>query len=306
MCLPWEYCSSKGGLKLDTENYDLAIIGCGPAGLSAAVNASVRRKSVVLLGGELCTPKLQKSPLVSNYLGLPEISGSALREKFMEHVHAMNIPIHQVRVDSVSPGDGGFSIMAKDRAYESKAVILATGMTVSQLIEGEQKYTGRGVGYCATCDGPLYRGKDVALLAYTREGVEEANFLADFCRKVYFIPGDEGVLEGLKPEIEVIKQNKSLAITGNGFVSGIQVDGRNLAVNGVFIYRETHLPDRLVPGVAVKDSHIQVDRHFNTNIKGIYAAGDCTGKPYQLAKAVGEGQVAALNTAQYLETLPSS
>ncbi|MCL6560063.1 MAG: NAD(P)/FAD-dependent oxidoreductase [Firmicutes bacterium] len=289
---------------MEREKYDIAIIGCGPAGLSAAVNARVRRKSVILFGGELCSPKLQKSPLVNNYLGLPETPGRELREKFLEHARLMEIPIYQVKVDSVSQnGDDGFSVQAKNKMYEARAVILATGVTVFKLIEGEQEFIGRGVGYCATCDGPLYQGKDVAVIAYTPEGVEDANFLAGFCRKVYFIPGSGQVGEGLKPEVEVIQNQEPLAITGDGFVSGLKLDGGELAVDGVFIYRETYLPERLVPGLAVEDNHIKVDRNYSTNIKGIYAAGDCTGKPYQMAKAVGEGQVAALSSVQYLDLL---
>lgn len=288
---------------MDKDSYDIAIIGCGPAGLSAAVNASIRRKTVLILGGELCTPKLQKSPLVTNYLGLPEIPGTDLRDRFLEHVKSREIPIFQVRVDSVSRTDGeGFTLAARDREFRARAVILATGVTVSRLFEGEQDFVGKGVGYCATCDGPLYRGKDVALIAYTSDGVEEANFLADFCRKVYFIPGSKGLENGLRPEVEVIRQKPS-AISGNGFVSKLKLDGGELAVDGVFIFRETHLPEQLVPGLTVADNHIKVDRDFRTNVEGVFAAGDCTGKPYQLAKAVGEGQVAALNTAQYLDTL---
>lgn len=285
------------------ETYDIAIVGCGPAGLSAAVNASIRRKSVVLLGGELCAPKLQKSPLVTNYLGLPEIPGEELRDKFLGHVNSLGVPIHHVRVDEVSKSNGeGFTITAKEKVYSAKSVILATGVTVSRLIEGEQKYVGKGVGYCATCDGPLYRGRDVAVISHTREGVEEANFLVDFCRKVYFIPGSKDLGDGLKPAVKVIAQ-KPLAITGNGFVSGLRLEDRELKVEGIFIFRETHLPDRLVPGLTVENNHILVDRNFSTNVRGIFAAGDCTGKPYQLSKAVGEGAVAALNTTQYLDQL---
>lgn len=283
--------------------YDVLIVGCGPAGLSAAVNASIRRKSVVLLGGELCTPKLQKSPVVSNYLGLPEIAGKDLREKFLEHVSSREIPIHQVKVNAVSRNENGtFSIATKNKIYDARAVILATGVTVSKFIEGEQEYIGKGVGYCSTCDGPLFRGKDVALIAYTNEGLEEANFLADFCRKVYFIPGSKDIGKGLKPEVEVLNQ-KPLAITGNGLVSGLKLDDRELKVDGIFIYRESYLPDQLVPGLAVDDNHIRIDDSFRTSIEGVFAAGDCTGKPYQLAKAVGEGQIAGLSAAAYLDQL---
>lgn len=287
------------------ERMDIAIIGCGPAGLSAAVNAGIRRASVVLLGGELCAPKLQQSTLVNNYLGLPEINGQDLRDKFLEHTRKSGIPMHQVRVTSVQENTlGGFTVLAGEKVFEARAVVLATGVTVLKLIEGEKEFAGKGLGYCATCDGPLYRGKIVAVIAYTGEGIEDTNFLAGICSRVYLIPGNGLPTEGLKPEVEVIKAKEIQGITGNGFVSGVKLEGDILAVDGVFIYRETYLPDRLVPGLIVKDNHIQVDRGFGTNIKGLYAAGDCTGKPYQLAKAVGEGQVAALNAVKYLEQSP--
>jgi len=284
------------------ERLDIAIIGCGPAGLSAAVNAGIRKRSVALLGGELCAPKLQQSTLVNNYLGLPEINGRELRDKFLDHARKAGIPVHQVRVTSVQEnGEGGFTVSAGAKLFEARALVLATGVTVQNLIKGEKEYAGKGVGYCATCDGPLYRGKNVAVIAYTREGIEDANFLAEICSRVYLIAGGGLSTEGLKPEVEVIEAGSLQGITGNGFVSGVKIEGKNLPVDGVFIYRETYLPDRLVPGLTVIDNHIQVDRAFATNIKGIYAAGDCTGKPYQLAKAVGEGQIAALNAVKFLE-----
>lgn len=284
---------------------DIAVVGCGPAGLSAAINASARRVSVALLGGEFCAPKLQNSALVNNYLGLPEMKGPDLRNRFLEHTRKAGIPIHRVRVNSVQEnGEGGFTVFAVDKAFEARAVVLATGVTVHKFIEGEKEFVGKGLGYCATCDGPLYRGKNVAVIAYTGEGIEDANFLAGICNKVYFIPGDGLSFQALKPEIEIIETGEIQGITGNGFVSGIKLEGSILKVDGVFIYRETYLPDHLVPGLAVVDNHIQVDRGLETNIKGLYAAGDCTGKPYQLAKAVGEGQVAALNAVKYLEQTP--
>jgi thioredoxin reductase (NADPH) len=288
---------------MDKENYDLAVIGCGPAGLSAAVNARVRKKSVILLGGELCTPKLQKSPLVSNYLGLPEIRGSELREKFLEHARLLDIPIQQVKVESVSPGNGGvFSVQAGKKAYQAGAVIIATGVTVNELFKGEREFTGKGISYCATCDGPLFKDKDVAVFAGASGAVEEANYLAAFCRKVYFIAGagQRSDVDGLKSGIEVI-HDQVLAVKGNDFLSLIQLEGRELPVQGFFIYRDTYLPDRLLEGLVLEDNHIRVDHDYKTNIPGVYAAGDCTGKPYQLAKAAGEGQVAALNAVQYLD-----
>lgn len=287
---------------MDKETYDIAIIGCGPAGLSAAVNASIRRKSIVLLGGELCTPKLQKSPSVSNYLGFPEIDGRALRDKFLQHTRSMDIPILQEKVDSVTRIEEDiFTLHTRQSEYHARTVIMATGVTVSKLVEGEREFVGKGVSYCATCDGALFGGQQVAVVAYTNEGIEDANFLADICRKVYFISGGGLIPNGLKDVVEVIENQKVEAITGNGFVKELKIGERSLAVNGVFIYRETYLPDQLISGLDITDNHIKVDRMFQTNISGIFAAGDCTGKPYQLAKAVGEGQVAALSAVQYLD-----
>ncbi len=282
---------------------DMAIIGCGPAGLSAAINAGIRRKTVGLFGGEICAPKLQKSHVVNNYLGLPNISGEILRGKFLEHARGMNISFRRNIINSVMPNSQGvFTLGTGDADYNARAVIIATGVTVDKLIEGEREFTGKGVGYCATCDGPLFAGKDVAVLAFTAEGVEDANFLMEFCRRVYFIGGDEKVFDGLDERIEVIEAENIRTITGGSTVTGLKIDQRELAVQGVFIYRETYLPDILLPGLAVLDNHILVDREFKTNIAGVFAAGDCTGKPYQLAKSVGEGQVAALNAVGYLDS----
>ena len=287
---------------MNKKTYDVAIIGCGPAGLSAAVNASIRRKSIILLGGELCTPKLQKSPLVSNYLGFPEIDGRSLRDKFLRHARSMDIPVLQEKVDSVTRLEGDmFSLQTEQSEYHTRTVIMATGVTVSEPVKGEREFIGKGVSYCATCDGPLFAGQQVAVLAYTKEGIEDANYLADICRKVYFISGGGLAPQGLKDVVEVIENQKIGAVTGKEFVSAVIIGDRTLAVNGIFIYRETYLPDQLISGLNMTENHIDVDRSFQTNVKGVFAAGDCTGKPYQLAKAVGEGQVAALSAVQYLD-----
>ena len=294
---------AKRGTQMEKEISDIAIIGCGPAGLSAAVNAGGRRKSVALFGGELCAPKMQKSAVVNNYLGSPNISGEILREKFLEHVKSMGIAARQVLINAVYQNSrGGFTLRAGEDEYDARAVVIASGVTVDKLIDGEREFTGKGVSYCATCDGPLFKGKDVAVVAYTGEGAEDANFLKEFCRRVYFIPAEKKALEGLKDGIEVVEAKNIQAVTGGGGVTGLVADGRELAVQGVFIYRETYLPDTLVPGLAVRENHITVDRALKTNIEGVFAAGDCTGKPYQLAKAVGEGQVAALSAVNYLDS----
>lgn len=289
---------------MEREKYELAVIGCGPAGLSAAVNAKVRGKLVIILGGELCTTKLQKSPLVSNYLGFPEITGFDLRERFLRHARLLDIPIQKVKVESVNSLNGsGFFIQAGERAYLTAALIIATGVTVNEMIKGEREFMGKGVSYCATCDGPLFKDQNVAVFGGASGVVEDANYLAAFCKKVYFIAGNGQAIDRLEPGIEIIRDQEVKEIKGIDFVSAIRLKDRELPVEGIFIYRDTYLPDRLLEGLILRDNHVQVDRDYKTNIAGVYAAGDCTGRPYQLAKAVGEGQIAALNAVKYLDRL---
>ena len=293
---------------MNNENVDIAIIGCGPAGLSAAVNAKVRGKKLAILGSGFCSPKLHKAPHIDNYLGFHSISGEELRQKFLGHIEAMGMKILQNRVTAVVPQDGSFAIQAKDKVFNAKSVILATGISVTKLLPGEQDKLGLGVSYCATCDGRLYTNRKVAVLAYTAEGVEEANYLAQFCEKVYLLPLFKDYhphLEQIqnKNNIEVIEKQKPAAIEGDMLVSGVKLTDSTLDVEGVFVIREAVLPDQLVPGLEIENGAVKVNRDMSTNIPGLFAAGDNTGQPHQLAKAVGEGQVAALMAVKYLDSL---
>lgn len=289
---------------MDEHNCDIAIIGCGPAGMSAAINARVRGKEIVFLGSEFCTPKLHKAPHINNYLGFHSISGEELRKKFLSHVQAMGIEILKSRVTAIVPQENDFAVQTKEKVYNARAVILATGVGVAQLLPGEEEKLGLGVSYCATCDGGLYKNRRVAVLAYTHEGVEEANYLAEICEKVYLLPlykeNPKNHLH-VHNNVEVIENSKPKSIEGETLVSGLKLEDRTLDVEGVFITRDSVLPDKLVPGLDIEDGAVKINRSLSTNIPGLYAAGDNTGQPHQLAKAVGEGQVAALNAVKYLD-----
>ncbi|MBM7855318.1 thioredoxin reductase (NADPH) [Desulfohalotomaculum tongense] len=289
---------------MNETNYEIAIIGCGPAGLSAAINTKVRGKKLVLLGSEFCTPKLHKAPHVNNYLGFHSIGGEELRQKFLGHVKAMGIEILRSRVTGIIPQDDGFAIQARDKIFYARAVVLATGVSVAKLLPGEEEKLGLGVSYCATCDGGLYRNRTVAVLAYSPEGIEEANYLAGICRKVYLLPlckGSQEMRSKIHEQVEVIADQKPLSIEGDNLVSALKLSHRTLEVEGVFIIRDAVLPDKLVPGLEIENGAVKINRDLSTNIPGLYAAGDNTGQPYQLAKAVGEGQVAALNAVKYID-----
>ncbi|MEQ8201579.1 MAG: NAD(P)/FAD-dependent oxidoreductase [Syntrophomonadaceae bacterium] len=278
--------------------YDLAILGCGPAGLSAAVNATIRNKKVIVIGAEVCSPPLHKAQKIDNYLGLPDISGSELLDKFMQHVRQKSVEIIYYKATSINEWEGMFNILVGDEVITSRTIVIATGIPYRPSLPREEHFLGKGLGYCATCDGPMYRGKDVIIIGHSTEAEEEADFMAEICNQVYYLPLYKGV-GNLDPNIRIM-DSKPVGIVGEDFVQGLQLkDGSTINAEGLFVLGGETAPDRLIPGLEIKNNHITVNRQQETNLPGIYAAGDCTGPPYQVAKSVGEGQVAGLNASKY-------
>jgi thioredoxin reductase (NADPH) len=283
------------------KRYDIAIIGTGPAGLEAAVNAKIRNKDIIMFGREELSLKLTKAPKINNYLGFHDISGFEIKEKFQEHLRAMDIIIQYEKITAVYSMGDYFAIVANDKTFEAKTVILATGIEFGKPLDGEEEFLGRGVGYCATCDAPLYKGKAVAVIGYNNEAEEDANFTAELVKKLYYIPMYKSQLK-LSSDIEVL-HDIPVKIVGDNFVNKLILKDNELKVDGIFVMRDSISPSQLVPGLEMEDGHIKTDKKMNTNILGCFAAGDCTGKPYQIIKAAGEGQVAALNAVAYLDSL---
>jgi thioredoxin reductase (NADPH) len=281
-------------------HYELAIVGCGAAGMSAAINAKIRKRDFVLLGTEFCSPKLSKAPQVDNFLGFPEIDGEELRKRFLNHLEHMDIEIVPWKVTNIYPGPP-FTLVGNNESLEADAVILSTGVSAQKLLPGESELLGRGVGYCATCDGPLYKGKSVAIIAYDKEGEAEANFMADICSEVYYIAfyKDLGQLDSRI----IQKKGKVKQIVGAQRVEKLVLENEELEVDGVFILRESLPAEQLVPDLQMNKGSIAVNHDLETNIPGLFAAGDCTGQPYQLIKAAGEGGTAALLAIKYLDEL---
>ena len=167
--------------------FDIAIIGAGPAGLSAALTARVRNKSVALLEHMDFSPKLQKAHAINNYLGMPMTAGKDMMKQMAEHCLAAGPTLIREKVTNIYAGDT-FTLLTPNNTYEAKALVLAIGVSNAAMLTGEKDLVGKGVSYCATCDGMLYRGKPVAVIAYTEEGEHEADFLGEICPVVYFIP----------------------------------------------------------------------------------------------------------------------
>jgi thioredoxin reductase (NADPH) len=278
---------------------DVAIIGGGPAAISASLNLEIRNKSFILLGGNEKTTGLMKAPQIDNYLGLKGISGSELIASFKEHASSMGIDIKKEKAYNILDMGGYFAVNAGNEFYEAQVIIIATGHGKANYFEGEKEYLGKGIGYCATCDGPLYRNKAIAIIAENEEGEEEANFLSEICSEVYYIPTYRTEPK-LKENIKLIKE-KVNKIQGDGNkVNSLTTDQRELKVEAVFIIRNVIPANQLIEGLELQEGSIKVDRDMATSIKGVFACGDCTGKPYQIAKAVGEGNMASLSAVKYL------
>ncbi|MDL2232626.1 NAD(P)/FAD-dependent oxidoreductase [Ruminococcaceae bacterium OttesenSCG-928-L11] len=282
-----------------TARLDSVIIGSGPAGLEAALNLKIRQKDFLLFGAADLSNKITLAPRINNYLGLPGISGGDLAARFREHLEQMAIEIVPEQVTTVYPMGEYFSLATAHRTLEATTVILCPGVFNSKDLPGEAEFLGRGVGYCATCDAPLYRDRTVAIVGYTDESVEEANFVCDVAVKVYFVPG-KAFTRPLDSRVEVV-DDVPVEITGSGKVEQLILNNRTLAVDGVFLLRETIAPASLVPGLETENGFIKVDAAMQTNLPGCYAAGDCTGKPHQYMRAAGQGQTAALNAAAYID-----
>lgn len=278
---------------------DCIIIGTGPAGLSAALNLKTYNKSYIWFGSKTLSAKVLKAERVVNYPGMPSVSGAELFEAFNAHVQAAGLEITEKTVTMIGSMGNSFMVLADNEMFEAKSLILAMGVVSAKLLENEERLLGRGVSYCATCDGMLYKGKNIAVLTNDPKYEHEVQYLAELAAEVHFFPVYKN------PGVTGTNITQSLdlpvAVNGENRVESLTLrSGEVLPVDGVFCLRNAIAPATLMPGLAVADGHITVDRSMATNIPGCYAAGDCTGRPYQYTKAVGEGNVAAHSVIEYL------
>lgn len=285
--------NTKGGDPM----HDILVLGGGPAGLSAGVAARQKGCSVLIVSNPSQQNPLFRAEKVDNYLGLPAMTGAELMDRFEEHARSMGVAFVLGRaVSAMRMGASIFLTVGSD-VYEGKKLILAGGVTRGAKYAGEQELLGRGVSYCATCDGMLYRKHPVVVIGRSKDAPMEANFLASIgCQVTYVSPQPP---EGLQPEIPYARGSR-IAVVGTDRVTGVTVDGAMMPCDGVFILRESVAANELLPDLALENGAVRVDRQMHTNLPNIFAAGDITGKPLQIAKAVGEGLIAAECAAEEL------
>ncbi len=304
--------------------YDLVIIGAGPAGITAAIYAARRKINFLVISMDIGGQAAWSSD-VENYTGYHLLSGVQLTEKFQEHMRDYKINLNlREKVSSIKKVGRIFEVKTNSGKYRSKAIIIASGKEPRKLnVPGEDKLYNRGVSYCATCDAPLFREKDVAVVGGGNSALDAALFLAKYAKRVYLLSinerllGDAVMMEKIKAnaQIEVITNVKTTAILGKDAVYGLEFTQKGVEkridVQGVFV------EIGLVTGCAfvqfvkknkwgeimIKRSTKTMDENL-TNVPGIFAAGDCTDIPAkQIVVAAGEGAKAALAAFDYLERL---
>lgn len=278
-------------------DYDLIIVGFGPAGIAAGLNASIRKKKVLIIGKK--SKAIEKSPSIKNYLGFTDIEGKDLYKKFIDHIKNYPIDIMDRKIKAVYAMGEYFSVDLGEEMITSKACVIATGIDMGKSIQGEDKFFAKGISYCATCDASLYKGKKVVLIGLNDEAIEEANFINKVAKETIFInPKNKDIK--LDQEIKIINK-KPKEFTGDMKASCLILDdGEKIEADGFFVIKNSSKPESLVPSVKMEGNHIKVDLDMQTNIKGLFACGDIVGRPYQINKAVGQGQVAGLNATSYI------
>ncbi len=276
--------------------YDIAVIGGGPAGLSAALQARQKGRTVLVIGGG-GESALSRAQRVDNYLGVQGLTGRELLEQFRSHAGAAGVEWKSGCALNIMDMKGTFYLSVGSDVVEARAVILATGVVRGAKYPGEAELLGGGVSYCATCDGMLYRGRDVVVIGTSGDAPQEANELQQLGCHVTYVA--RSAPAGLRSDIPFVKGGK-IALLGQGRLRAVQVDDRELPCAGAFILRGSVAPTDLLPGLTLEGGYVSVDRDMGTNIPGVYAAGDCTGLPLQLSKAVGEGLVAGHRAAEHV------
>ncbi len=280
-------------------DYEIAVIGGGPAGISAAITASSKGRRVVLFEAHGFSPRLRSVAQVTDYMGVPNVPGSELMDTFVKHLKDMPVDIVEEKIISLREVGEGFILGTPRGEYTADAVVLATGISRSTLLPGEKEFLGKGVSYCAVVDAAKYKSRPVAAIATVPDALEEVEYLADQCEQVFFFPQYSGYIPPKKKNITVIL-DKPTEITGTDKVTGLRAGEDFYSVKAVFVFRATDPLNSFLPGLEIRGRSIYVDDQAQTNIEGVFAGGDCTGQPWQVNRAAGQGQKAALSAIRYL------
>lgn len=278
---------------------DIAIIGKGPAGWSCAMTARMRGLSAVVIAPQNDTGLLKTAECVENYPGMPHVSGDEILAVFRKQALELGTEEKHGLVRQIMNLDDRFMLLVENDVMEAKTVVLAMGASRPKLLPGEEEQIGQGVSYCATCDGMFYRGKRIAVLSGSMQGVEETRFLAGLAAEVDYFSLKPHAADALPENVRLIG-DKPISIGRDDAGITLNTDKATRCYDGIFVFRAAMPLNMLMADLQTEGSFIPVDRGMRTNIPGVFAAGDCTGKPLQVPKAVGEGNIAAISAAEFI------
>jgi len=297
--------------------YDIIIIGGGPAGITAGIYAQRAGFKTILFEKNALGGQASVADVIENYPGIPEISGAELAQRYQEQADRYGLEVKNAEVTRVRVEGERKIVETREGFYEAKVVIVASGADPKRLgIKGEEKFIGRGVSFCATCDGLFFRGKNVTVIGGGDSAVTEALFLSKSVTRVYLIHRrDKLRAEKINqekafanPKIEFILNSTVEEIVGENKVEKLRVRNlntgktRELEVAGVFVYVGRKPNTGFIDVEKNEQGYIKIDENMETSVKGIFAAGDCTSPRWrQLTTAVGEGAMAAISAERYLE-----
>ncbi|WP_017209962.1 thioredoxin-disulfide reductase [Clostridium beijerinckii] len=303
----------------EKKELDLIIIGGGPAGLTAAMYAGRAKLDTLLLENELVGGQVRNSYTIENYPGFKSIGGGDLADIFQEQARDFGANIDEFdSIEKIYISDDEKIIETESYVYQPKAVIIATGAAPRKLpIPQEEQFSGRGIHYCAICDGALYQGKKVAVVGGGNSALEESIFLTRFAEKVYLIrrydyfKGEQSLIDEVfnNPKIEVLLNKDLIQANGKEFLESVIIkdtktqESSSLDVNAVFGYIGTEPRTKEVKDYIKlnEQGYIITDEDLQTNIQGVYAAGDVRQKKYrQITTAVSDGTIALLNAEKYI------
>ncbi|MGQ9679390.1 MAG: NAD(P)/FAD-dependent oxidoreductase [Candidatus Bathyarchaeia archaeon] len=301
---------------MSEEIYDVIVIGGGPAGLTAGIYTARHNLKTLILEGSKLGGRASEAHWIENYPGFPKgVSGSKLMKRFISQAKRFNVEFKIEPVTGLSLTDEMKVVITRRGIYQARSVIISTGIQRKTLrVPGEMKFKGRGVSYCPICDGPFFTGKNIVVIGSNKEAIEDALHLSEIANKVYFISNNEisrnGLLKKLgNTKIDII-EGEVESIEGDEVVKTIRLkDGTKINVDGVFIILD-HVPmtDILTEAGVKTDERgcIIIDRGNQTNIKGVFAAGDCICGGMQIITAAGDGGKAGLSALRYMKSLKQS
>ena len=286
--------------------YDVIIIGLGASGVSASIYAKRSGLNVCVINYGIPGGIISTSSIVENYPGFKSISGSDFAFNLFEQFNNLDVPLFNEEVINIIDGDIK-EVKTKNNTYKAKKLIICSGRKPRRLdVENEDKFLGRGISYCATCDGNLYKDKTVCVVGGGNSALESALYLSNLCKKVYILVRKNKFI-GNKSLIDEVNEKENICIKfmtniirveGNDIVTGVKTNNGEIKLDGIFINIGYEPSINIVNDLNIKldKNYIVVDEHMETNIKGIYAAGDIIKKDlYQLVTAVSEGAIAATN-----------